>query len=64
MLVWKYLPWFVGLLLFQHRYRAEDGIWSPVGKVFSSRGTYASWNNSPCRNAYFHDVLFDSNRIR
>ena len=32
--------------------------------VFSSRGTYADWNNSRSRNAYFHDVLFDSkNRL-
>jgi hypothetical protein len=47
-----------------HRYRAEDGTWSVVGKVFSSRGTYAPWSNSQSRNAYFHDVLFDSkNRL-
>ena len=47
-----------------HRYRAKDGTWSLVGKVFSSRGIYAPWNNSESRNAYFHDLLFDSkNRL-
>ena len=32
-----------------------------VGHIFSSRGTYAPWNNSLSRNAYFHDLLFDKN---
>ncbi len=44
-----------------HRYRPEDGTWSLVGKVFSSHGTYEPWNDSRSRNAYFHDLLFDSN---
>jgi len=44
-----------------HRYDAESGAWSVVGMVFSSRGTYAPWNDSRSRNAYFHDLLFDSN---
>ncbi len=43
------------------RYDPETGRWTMVGKVFSSRGTYAPWNNSTSRNAYFHDLLFDRN---
>jgi hypothetical protein len=44
-----------------HRYDADSEKWNLVGMVFSSRGIYAHWNNSPSRNAYFHDLLFDSN---
>lgn len=43
------------------RYDAETGRWTMVGCVFSKRGTYAPWNNSTSRNAYFHDLLFDRN---
>lgn len=46
---------------FVHRYEASSGTWKAVGRVFSSRGTYAAWNNSTTRNAYFHDLLFDAN---
>jgi hypothetical protein len=44
-----------------YRYRGEDGTWGLVGLVFSSRGTYAPWQDSRSRNAYFHDLLFDAN---
>jgi len=43
-----------------HRYEAGSGTWTNVGLVFSSRGTYPPWRNSPSRNAYFHDLLFDA----
>lgn len=44
-----------------HRYNAGSGTWAAVGMVFSSRGTFPAWNDSRSRNAYFHDLLFDSN---
>jgi hypothetical protein len=44
-----------------YRYDADTETWTAVGKVFSSRGTYAPWNGSRSRNAYFHDLLFDAN---
>lgn len=43
------------------RYRPENGNWTLLGKVFSSQGTYKPWAGSTSRNAYFHDLLFDSN---
>jgi hypothetical protein len=47
-----------------HRYDAESGRWTRLGKLFSSRGTYGPWNNSRTRNAYLHDLLFDGrNRL-
>ena len=44
-----------------HRYDAEFADWRRIGMVFSRKGTYAPWKNSISRNAYFHDILFDSN---
>jgi len=43
------------------RYNPENGRWTMVGHVFSSRGTYGPWQNSTSRNAYFHDLVFDKN---
>ncbi|HPM83023.1 MAG TPA: BNR repeat-containing protein [Candidatus Anammoximicrobium sp.] len=43
------------------RYDARSGTWTMIGKVFSSRGTYAPWDGDTTRNAYFHDLLFDAN---
>jgi hypothetical protein len=43
------------------RYEASGGTWNMIGKAFSSRGTYAPWQNRTSRNAYFHDLLFDAN---
>jgi len=46
------------------RYNPDNGRWTMLGHVFSSRGTYAPWQDSTSRNAYFHDLLFDStNRL-
>lgn len=44
-----------------YRYDPKTGSWTRLGKLFSSRGTYAPWNHSTTRNVYPHDVLFDSN---
>ena len=43
------------------RYQSESGTWTPIGKAFSARGTYAPWDGNTSRNAYFHDLLFDAN---
>jgi hypothetical protein len=44
------------------RYDARRGEWEILSRrLFGKAGTYAPWNNSPTRNAYFHDVLFDRN---
>lgn len=42
------------------RYDADKADWHLVGRLFTSRGTYAPWNESTSRNAYFHDLLFDA----
>jgi len=50
--------------LYLHRYDPADGSWSRVGMFFSSRGTYAPWQNSTSRCAYLHDLVFDrENRL-
>ena len=42
-------------------YDADRGTWSLIScQLFSQEGIYPPWNNSPSRNAYLHDVLFDS----
>ncbi len=47
-----------------HRYNPGDASWTRLGMVFSSRGTYAPWQNSQSRCAYLHDLLFDArNRL-
>lgn len=43
-----------------HRYDAEKGTWSRLGRLFSLRGVYPPWNNSTTRNAYLHDLVFDA----
>lgn len=46
------------------RYEPTTASWTLIGQAFSSRGTYAPWDNNPSRNAYFHDLLFDTkNRL-
>ncbi len=47
------------------RYEAKDGKWSvSSGLLFGSEGSYEAWHNSRSRNAYLHDVLFDTkNRL-
>jgi hypothetical protein len=47
-----------------HRYDTTNGVWTRLGKLFSSLGAYAPWQDSKSRCAYLHDVLFDSrNRL-
>lgn len=47
------------------RYNATDGQWAvESGKLFGSEGTYEQWRGSESRNAYLHDILFDTeNRL-
>ena len=47
---------------YTHRYDASTGTWTRTGTtgLFSRRGTYPPWNNSPSRNAYTNDILYDS----
>lgn len=43
------------------RYDADTGAWRMVSvRLFGQQGVYAPWNDSPSRNAYPHDILFDS----
>lgn len=43
------------------RYDTEEGKWQvSSGRLFGSEGTYESWGNSRSRNAYLHDILFDT----
>jgi hypothetical protein len=44
-----------------HRYDSQNGTWTAIGKVFSSKGTWEPWEQSTSRNAYLHDLLFDAN---
>lgn len=46
---------------YTHRYDAANGTWTRMGTtgLFSRRGIFPAWNNSPSRNAYTNDILFD-----
>ena len=46
-----------------HRYDDVSGTWARMGTtpLFSRRGTYPAWDDSPSRNAYMNDILFDAN---
>jgi hypothetical protein len=42
------------------KYDADTASWTITARcLFSKEGTYGPWENSPSRNAYLHDVLFD-----
>lgn len=44
------------------KYEADIGEWNiSEGFLFDYEGIYPDWNNSTTRNAYLHDVLFDTN---
>lgn len=47
------------IALFQ--YAADRGQWNTISdRLFGLEGVYPAWNNSPSRNAYMHDLLFDA----
>jgi len=46
------------------RYDGQTGRWEELGKAFSGAGDYPAWEGSRSRNAYLHDLLFDTdNRL-
>ncbi len=46
-----------------HCYDSDAGTWTRMGTtpLFSRRGSYPAWEDSPTRNAYMNDILFDAN---
>jgi hypothetical protein len=47
------------IALFQ--YDDDLGLWEIISeRLFGLEGVYPAWDNSPSRNAYMHDLLFDA----